>query len=43
VDEPLPRGEYSRTFEAGALPNGVYFCRLVAAEGSETRKLLRVR
>jgi len=43
VDGFKSAGRYSIEFEAGNSPSGVYFYKLVHAEGSETRKMLLVK
>jgi hypothetical protein len=43
VHEVLPPGSYSRTWDAGNLPSGVYVYRLSAGRHVETRKLLLLR
>jgi photosystem II stability/assembly factor-like uncharacterized protein len=43
VEERLPGGTHSRTFDGSGLPNGVYFCRLVTGRETETRKVHLVR
>jgi hypothetical protein len=37
VNEELPAGTYSRTWNAGTMPSGAYFYRLQAGEYSETK------
>ena len=43
VNEYLPPGSYTKTWNAADLPSGVYFYRLQCGASSETRKLLLVR
>jgi len=43
VDGVLPEGERSLTWNAGALPSGVYFARLEALGRSETIKLVLLK
>ncbi len=40
VDEIKPAGTYRVTWDAGEMPSGVYFYRLVAGNFTETKKLL---
>ncbi|MCX7878120.1 MAG: T9SS type A sorting domain-containing protein [Ignavibacteria bacterium] len=40
VDESLPAGEYSITFNASGLPSGVYFYRIKTADKVEVRKMV---
>ncbi|MEZ4702631.1 MAG: T9SS type A sorting domain-containing protein [Rhodothermales bacterium] len=39
VDETLPAGRHEVSFDAGALPSGMYIYRLKTAAGSQTRTL----
>jgi hypothetical protein len=34
------RGTHTVTFDAGALPSGLYFYRLSAPQGTQTRKMI---
>ena len=43
VNEELPPGEYTRTWDAKGVPSGVYFYRMTAGRFSETKKLVIVR
>lgn len=43
VNETLPAGTYSRTFNAGGLASGAYFYRLTAGENSETKRMLLLK
>jgi hypothetical protein len=43
LDEPLEAGTHTRTFDASALPSGVYLVRLTAGGRSETRKVVVAR
>ncbi len=43
VDGRQKAGNYSVTFDAGKLPSGVYFCRLLTEKFSSVRKLLLVK
>jgi photosystem II stability/assembly factor-like uncharacterized protein len=43
VSEELAPGDYTRTFDGGNLPSGVYYYRLAAAGLVETRKMVLVR
>ncbi len=43
ANEELPAGAYSRTWNAGAMPSGVYFYRLQAGGHSETKRLVLLR
>jgi hypothetical protein len=43
VNEKLGPGTYTRTWNAGGMPSGVYFCRLVAGTFIQTRKALLLR
>jgi hypothetical protein len=40
LSEELPAGTYSRQWNAGTLPSGVYFCRLQAGSFNQTQKLI---
>ena len=42
-NEILESGEHEVTFNANALPSGIYFYRLTAGEFSETKKLLLLK
>ena len=39
----LPAGKYTRQWNAGTIPSGVYFCRLVTGTKSETKKLVLLK
>jgi beta-N-acetylhexosaminidase len=43
MDEHRPAGRYEFQFNAGGLASGVYFCRLVTADGVQTRRMLLMR
>jgi len=43
VDEPLAPGRYSRRWDAGPIPSGVYWYRLNAGPSVDTRKLILLR
>jgi hypothetical protein len=43
VNETLPAGSYSRTFNAAGLASGAYFYRLTAGEYSETTRMLLLK
>jgi len=43
VHEGLPAGRYSRVFDVGELPSGVYFYRLTAGEFSETKRMMLLK
>jgi hypothetical protein len=43
LSEELHAGTYTRVWRAGALPSGVYYCRLQAGAFTDTKKLLLVR
>lgn len=43
VNESLPPGRYTRTFEAGRLASGVYLYRLVAGQYSETKRMVLLK
>ncbi len=43
VDEELPAGSYKVTFNADALPSGVYFYRLESSGLNEVRKMILLR
>jgi hypothetical protein len=43
ANEELLAGTYSRTWDAGAMPSGVYFYRLQAGIYTETKRLLLLR
>jgi hypothetical protein len=40
VNEVLPAGEHTVTFDASRQPSGIYFYRLTHSEGSETKKMV---
>ncbi len=40
VNEVLPAGEHTVTFDASLQPSGIYFYRLTHNEGSETKKMV---
>jgi hypothetical protein len=37
------KGEYSLTFNAGNIPDGVYYLRMIYGKSTITKKLLRIR
>jgi beta-glucuronidase len=43
VNEIMPAGKYTVTFNASALPSGVYFCRLTAGAFHDARKMMLLR
>jgi CubicO group peptidase (beta-lactamase class C family) len=43
VAEPLPAGRHVRSFDAAHLPSGVYFSRLSAGDGIQTRQMLFIK
>jgi hypothetical protein len=43
VNETLPAGDYSRTFNAAGLASGAYFYRLTVAEFSETKRMMLLK
>lgn len=43
VNEDLPPGVYSKTWDASSVPSGVYFYRIMAGNFTETKKLLLVK
>jgi len=43
VNETLRAGEYNVDFNAGSLPSGVYFYRLLTKDFSETKKMVLVK
>lgn len=43
VDEPLPAGSYTRSWQAEGVPSGVYVYRLRAGDRVETRKMVLMR
>ena len=43
VDEKLPPGKYSRIWETGGIPGGIYFYQLKAGTFTSTRKLVLLR
>jgi hypothetical protein len=43
VNEELPAGSYSRTWNASGIPSGVYFYRLQAGPITETKRLILLR
>jgi cytochrome c peroxidase len=43
VNEELPPGQYTRTWNAGAMPSGVYFYRLEAGTFSQIKKMVLLR
>lgn len=43
VDENKPAGNYTIDFNAVHLPGGVYFCRMMAEDFTETRKMLLIK
>ena len=43
VDEPKPAGLYRAIWDAGELPSGMYFCRIVTDSYSKTRKMMLLK
>lgn len=43
IDRPFSEGTYSHTFDASALPGGVYFYRLMAGDFSETKAMVLIK
>jgi hypothetical protein len=43
INENLSAGEYEYSFDASALPSGVYYYKLTAGEYSDTRKMILIR
>jgi hypothetical protein len=43
VDGEQPAGEHEASFKGGALPSGIYYCRLQAGAGSSGRWIARMR
>ncbi|MBI1804001.1 MAG: T9SS type A sorting domain-containing protein [Ignavibacteriae bacterium] len=43
VDETLPPGTYTRTWNASNTSSGIYFYRLTAGSFTETKKLVLIR
>jgi len=39
----LPAGKYTRQWNAGTIPSGVYFCRLTAGASTATKKLILLK
>jgi hypothetical protein len=43
VNEVKDGGTHSVSFDAGDLPSGVYYCRLVAGASRQTRKMVFIK
>jgi hypothetical protein len=43
ANEELSAGDYSRTWNAGAMPSGMYFYRLQAGANAETKRMLLLK
>jgi hypothetical protein len=43
VNEEKPAGKYEVEFSANGLPSGIYFCKLVAGEHNQTRKIILLK
>jgi hypothetical protein len=43
VDKTLAPGVYTTQFDAGGLPSGVYYYRMIAGQFSQTKRLTLVK